>query len=115
HRDDGAAARAEQVLGQPLYVRTEGQMERVAAHGGIAEPGEHVTERVREVRVRTGEIVVHRPLEPGLRAREGRVADGRRGEARLRVAPEIERLPADSLALVRREDAVAVLPGDQAA
>ena len=45
----------------------------------------------REVRVRAGQVVVQRPLEPGARARLRRVADDVRGEPALRVAAEVER------------------------
>jgi hypothetical protein len=72
-------------------------------HGAAAEPVELVPERVREVRVRAGQVVVQRLLEPGARPALRRVADHLRGEALLRVAPLEERLPGDALARVHGE------------
>ena len=61
----------------------------VAALGDPAELVERVVEEGVEVRVRAGEIVVHRLLEPGARALDRRVPDGARGELVRRIGAEV--------------------------
>src|SRR3954469_20152000 len=67
-----------------------------------------------EVRVRAGQVVVQRRLEPGTGARLRRVADQMREQAPLRVMAQVELLPADFLDPVRGQDR-AVGGADQAA
>src|SRR5207237_10796133 len=61
-----------------------------------------------KVRVRGGQVVVVRALEPGLRAALRRVADDLRRERAGGVAAEVERPAVDALADVRREQRVPV-------
>ena len=115
HRHDGAAAIAELLLRDALRRRAERQQQAVALHRPAAELVQRTLERVAEVRVGARQIVVHRALQARLGARRGRVADRLGGHRVLRIAAEIERLPADLSLRVRSEDRLLALVLDQPA
>src|SRR5207248_3002251 len=116
HGDDGAAATAEQALGEALDVRADRELEIIAVDGRAAESLQDVPERITQVRVRAGEVVVHRPLESGLRTRLGRVADRLGGQTVLWIFPAVDRLAAaDRLFGVGREGRAAARALDESA
>ena len=96
--DDRTAARAELLERDPLRLEVEGREDVVALDRLAAQLVERLVERGRQVRVRGGQVVVERALEPGPRATHRRVADDVRGERTERVAAEVER-PRPDLAL----------------
>src|ERR1700730_9256216 len=104
HRNDGAAAGAEELLGELLRARPDRQLQVVAVHCRVSETIEDVPECVAEVRVGTRQVVVHRAFEPALRPRLGRVANRLGGEAVLRIPAVVDRLAAgDGLLRIRSE------------
>ncbi len=101
---DRAAAVAELVEREPLDVGAQGEIDVVPVHRLAAEAVQLVLERVGEVRVRAGQVVVERLLEPGRDAALRRVAGHLRREVVLRVVPREGRQAVLVEPAVRRED-----------
>ena len=92
---------------EPLDVGTQGEDHVVPVHRLAAEPVELLLERVGEVRVRAGQVVVERLLEPGRRPGVRRVADHLRCEVVLGVVPRVDRQAVlVGLAVLREDGAV---------
>src|SRR5207248_10843992 len=105
----------EQLLRERLCARIEREDDVVAAYGRAAELVERALKRVAQVRVRAGEVVVQRLLEPGLRVGRRRVSDGLRRKPVLGVTAEEQPLPGDALRPVHREPRRAVVAEDEPA
>ena len=103
-RDHRAALARELLHRHALRARLDRQPDVVALDRRAADLVERRLEDGAEVRVRAGQVVVQRRLEPRARARLGRVADEVREQAALRVAAQVELLAGDLLDPVRGED-----------
>src|SRR5207253_5401135 len=93
-RDGGAALAAQRPDGRVLRARVQRQVHVVAADGDALELVDLPRGDRREVAVRAGEVVVLALLDPGPRPALRRVPEHVRRELAVRIAPEVERLPA---------------------
>jgi hypothetical protein len=98
HRGARVARRLEALVGSRLHRRLEGRHDVVAPDDSTGDRVELAREHARQIRVRAGQVVVLRLLEPAAVGGRGRVPGDLREDRPVGVAPHVDAAPVSRLA-----------------